>query len=91
MRLKKPALVVTFAATADAMAMERYCMERNLPGRLIPIPREIHAGCGLAWKLLLLLWKMPASAGKPWKSWSCGAKKYVTHKPCCPPGQHGYV
>ena len=25
-------------------------MERNLPGRLIPIPREIHAGCGLAWK-----------------------------------------
>ena len=49
MRQKKPYLVVTFAATADAMAMERYCMERNLPGRLIPIPREIHAGCGLAW------------------------------------------
>lgn len=52
MRQKKPALVVTFAATADAMAMERYCMERGLPGRLIPIPREIHAGCGLAWKTL---------------------------------------
>ena len=50
MRQKKKALVVTFAATADAMAMERYCMERQLPGRLIPIPREIHAGCGLAWK-----------------------------------------
>lgn len=50
MRQKKPALVVTFAATADAMAMERYCQERGLPGRLIPIPREIHAGCGLAWK-----------------------------------------
>ena len=52
MRQKKPFLVVTFAATADAMAMERYCMEHNLPGRLIPIPREIHAGCGLAWKTL---------------------------------------
>ena len=50
MRQKKPFLVVTFAATADAMAMERYCMEHSLPGRLIPIPREIHAGCGLAWK-----------------------------------------
>ena len=50
MRQKKPALVVTFAATTDAMAMERYCLKENLPGRLIPIPREIHAGCGLAWK-----------------------------------------
>lgn len=50
MRQKKPFLVVTFAATADAMAMERYCLDRGLPGRLIPIPREIHAGCGLAWK-----------------------------------------
>lgn len=52
MRQKKLALVVTFAATADAMAMERYCLEHQLPGRLIPIPREIHAGCGLAWKTL---------------------------------------
>ena len=50
MRQKKPALVVTFAATTDAMAMEKYCQERQMPGRLIPIPREIHAGCGLAWK-----------------------------------------
>ena len=50
MRQKKAALVVTFSATTDAMAMERYCLERNMPGRLIPIPREIHAGCGLAWK-----------------------------------------
>ena len=50
MRQKKPALVVTFAATTDAMAMERYCQANGLPGRLIPIPREIHAGCGLAWK-----------------------------------------
>ena len=52
MRQKKKALVVTFSATTDAMAMERYCLEHQLPGRLIPIPREIHAGCGLAWKTL---------------------------------------
>lgn len=52
MRTKKPALVVTFSATVDAMAMERYCLDHQLPGRLIPIPREISAGCGLAWKTL---------------------------------------
>ena len=52
MRQKKKALVVTFSATTDAMAMERYCLDHQLPGRLIPIPREIHAGCGLAWKTL---------------------------------------
>ena len=50
MRQKKAALVVTFSATTDAMAMERCCLEHGFPGRLIPIPREIHAGCGLAWK-----------------------------------------
>ena len=49
MRQKKTALVITFAATTDAMAMERYCASRGLPGRLIPVPREITAGCGLAW------------------------------------------
>ena len=47
---KKLCLVVTFDATADAMAAEKYCLERGVPGRLIPVPREITAGCGLAWK-----------------------------------------
>ena len=50
MRQKKPALIVTFAATASAMAAESFCTENDLPGRLIPVPREITAGCGLAWK-----------------------------------------
>lgn len=49
-RIRKPAVVLSFAKTTDAMAVEKYCMENNLPGRLIPIPREITAGCGLAWK-----------------------------------------
>lgn len=49
-RLKRPAIVLSFAKTTDAMAVEKYCMENHLPGRLIPIPREITAGCGLAWK-----------------------------------------
>lgn len=50
MREKKTALVITFSATTDAMALEKYCEEHSLPGRLIPVPREITAGCGLAWK-----------------------------------------
>ena len=47
---KKLCLVVTFDATAAAMAAEKYCLERGVPGRLLPVPREITAGCGLAWK-----------------------------------------
>ena len=49
MRKKELKLVVTFHTTADAMAMEKVCQELRVPGRLIPVPREISAGCGLAW------------------------------------------
>lgn len=49
MRKKELKLVVTFHTTADAMAMEKACQELHVPGRLIPVPREISAGCGLAW------------------------------------------
>ena len=50
MRQKKPTLIITFATTTQAMAMEKFCMANGLPGRLIPVPREITAGCGLSWK-----------------------------------------
>ena len=49
MRAKELKLVVTFHTTADAMAMEKACKENNAEGRLIPVPRTISAGCGLAW------------------------------------------
>ena len=49
MRKKELKLVVTFRTTADAMAMEKACKEQKAEGRLIPVPREISAGCGLAW------------------------------------------
>ena len=42
-------LVVTFYTTTDAMAMESACREAAADGRLIPVPRSITAGCGLAW------------------------------------------
>lgn len=49
MRKKELKLVVTFHTTADAMAMEKACKETETPGRIIPVPRAISAGCGLAW------------------------------------------
>lgn len=49
MRRKELKLVVTFHTTADAMAMEKVCRTAEVSGRLIPVPREISAGCGLAW------------------------------------------
>ena len=41
--------MVTFHTTTQALAMEQVCRERQLPGRLIPVPTSITAGCGLAW------------------------------------------
>ena len=49
MRKKELKLVVTFHTTSDAMAMEKVCKAKGTPGRLIPVPRTISAGCGLAW------------------------------------------
>ena len=49
LRKKELKLVVTFHTTADAMAMEKACMESGAKGRLIPVPRSLSAGSGLAW------------------------------------------
>ncbi len=49
MRQKTDRLIVAFFTTHDAMAFEEACLSRGVPGRLIPLPREISAGCGLAW------------------------------------------
>ena len=49
MRKKELKQVVTFHTPADAMAMEKACKESGTPGRVIPVPRAISAGCGLAW------------------------------------------
>ena len=47
---KTRSLILTFSKTVDAMAAESYLLGHGLPGRMIPVPREITAGCGLAWK-----------------------------------------
>ena len=48
-REKTPKAVVTFATMSDAMAMEAAAREHGIPGRVIPVPSEIDAGCGLSW------------------------------------------
>ena len=49
MREKKHLVVITFHTTSAAMAMEKTCQQRGLPGRLIPAPRAITSDCGIAW------------------------------------------
>ena len=50
MREKKLWLVITFHTTAAAIAMEKLCRAKGLPGRLIPVPRELTADCGMSWR-----------------------------------------
>ena len=50
LRKKKPAFIIAFDATTQAMATDKLCAKNGLPGRLIPVPREITAVCGFAWK-----------------------------------------
>ena len=56
MRAKRPYIVLSFHAAVEAMAWEKHCTEANIPGRLIPLPRELSAGCGLAWRMLPEEW-----------------------------------
>ena len=44
---KQERVVFTFYTTTDAMAAEIQC--KDLGGRMIPVPGEITADCGLAW------------------------------------------
>ncbi|WP_405729798.1 DUF3343 domain-containing protein [Anaerotignum sp.] len=46
---KERKLIITFHTTTEAMAMEKACKEAGADGRIIPVPRAISAGCGLAW------------------------------------------
>ena len=59
MRIKRSYIVLSFRTTLEAMELEKQCHIRQVPGRLIPLPREISAGCGLAWRML----------PEDWQSW----------------------
>lgn len=45
MRRRRPVLVIAFSSTEQALFTNG-----GLPGRMIPIPSQVSAGCGLAWK-----------------------------------------
>lgn len=57
MRRKRQYIVLSFASTARAMGWEKECTARGIPGRLIPLPSEITAGCGLGWRMLPEDWR----------------------------------
>ena len=49
MREKTRKVVFTFSTTTQAIKMEERCKNAGAAGRLIPVPRQISAGCGMAW------------------------------------------
>ncbi len=48
--MEASAWVVTFSGTHEAFAFEDAARSAVLPGRIVPLPAAISAGCGLAWK-----------------------------------------
>ena len=48
--MKETKLYITFYTTAEAMATEIACKENNISGKLVPVPRVLSAGCGIAWE-----------------------------------------
>ena len=49
MREKTLKVVFTFASVSDAMAAEEAARRDGIPGRIIPLPTQIAASCGLSW------------------------------------------
>ena len=48
--MKETKLYITFYTSAEAMATESACKENNIQGKLVPVPRVLSAGCGIAWE-----------------------------------------
>lgn len=49
MREKKTKLVITFPNTSSVMALDSVYTKEMGIGKMIPVPGEVAAGCGLAW------------------------------------------
>lgn len=50
MGAKRHMVVVSFHTTTDALAFKAAAEQAGLGGRLAPIPRQLSAGCGMAWR-----------------------------------------
>lgn len=73
-RQRTPALVISFQETAQALAAEALFTRQSLPGRIIPLPSRISAGCGLAWK---------AAPGDQAVLTAALEENGIGHGPCC--------
>lgn len=51
MRTTKFYSLITFPTTCAAMRAERILLRAHAPGRLIPVPESVRAGCGLGWRV----------------------------------------
>ena len=60
MRVRRTYIVLSFRTTMEAMKWEKQCMAQQVPGRLIPLPREISADAAGRVRTLA------ASAGQNW-------------------------
>jgi hypothetical protein len=69
-RVKKPCVVLTFDSTHAALAAEKFCTRHALAARLIPVPVEISAGCGLALKMDAAVWPAFAKAAEGALAWA---------------------
>ena len=49
-REKKKRLIITFETTTAPLKLDIKGKECGIPGRTIPLPSAISAGCGLAWR-----------------------------------------
>ena len=61
MRKKRQYIVLSFASTARAMGWEKECAARGIPGRIIPLPGEITAGCRRTGRLGTPGWTVQAT------------------------------
>ena len=48
--MQEKRLIITFNTTTDVLRAEGVFKENNILGKIIPIPSEISAGCGLTWE-----------------------------------------
>lgn len=51
MREKTDYTIITFGDYHTAIAFECFCQKNEIPGRLIPLPASISAGCGMCWRM----------------------------------------
>lgn len=47
---KQKYLYITFFVTSEAIATEQAFKENEIEGKLVPVPRVLSTGCGIAWR-----------------------------------------